>query len=508
MDFQTSTCRYLCLIGVFCTPLTARPHDRYVSPAGSASGSGTLAEPWDLGTALSGAVGAPGDVFWLKRGHYFIGHINTKIHGEPGRPITFRSMPGEMASVDGSLTSFESAGYVVLRDFELYSSNTNRASAQTKAGFKPTDIKNINGISSFSPNMSFINLAVHDETGEGIYISQAASNNLVYGCVVFNNGWRAPDNAEGHGIYVQGSDGGRMIADNIVFNNSGAGLHIYDDDTNEHLGGITLDGNTVFHAGAIQNVRFYRDWIVGVDAPATSADSIVFENNMGYRSLTRDEDNTAQIGRQGTNGWVEVLDNYLPQGLEMNNWTHATVTGNVIGTGPAKKTVTLNQAKVRLTAAWDENTYLVRSASSGFARNKTELGFSDWKNATGFDSNSICQSRPPTDIKVFIRTNIYEPARANIIVYNWGKAAQVTVDVSSILPLNTPYEVRNAEDFLGGPVLSGTYNDSKPLCLPMKGLTVAVPNGPMLTPPPTGPEFNVFVLTPRFASQVTAQRKT
>jgi len=30
----------------------------------------------------------------------------------------------------------------------------------------------------------------------------------------------------------------------------------------------------------------------------------------------------------------------------------------------------------------------------------------------------------------------------------------------------------------------------------MTGLKVAVPNGPLLTPPPTGPAFNVFILLP------------
>jgi len=45
-------------------------------------------------------------------------------------------------------------------------------------------------------------------------------------------------------------------------------------------------------------------------------------------------------------------------------------------------------------------------------------------------------------------------------------------------------------------VLGGVF-DGQPLVLPMDGLTVAVPTGPLLTPPPTGRTFNVFVLLPR-----------
>src|SRR5205823_2201882 len=39
--------------------------------------------------------------------------------------------------------------------------------------------------------------------------------------------------------------------------------------------------------------------------------------------------------------------------------------------------------------------------------------------------------------------------------------------------------------------------DGQPLQLPMTGLTVAVANGPLLTPRPTGPTFNVFILLAR-----------
>ena len=47
--------------------------------------------------------------------------------------------------------------------------------------------------------------------------------------------------------------------------------------------------------------------------------------------------------------------------------------------------------------------------------------------------------------------------------------------------------------------------DGQPLELPMTG-TVAAPNGPLLTPPPTGPTFNAFVLLPRLVRlQIAAE---
>lgn len=492
-----SICGRLFLLGALFIVRQVQANDLYVATNGTPSGPGTMTQPYDLTTAFSGAVGHPGDTFWLAGGNYVIGHLNTRIQGAAGQPVTFRPRPGESARVDGSLTFFDSTGYVVLRDLEFYSSDTNRVSSETNiVNLTPTDIPQFSGISSYSPNMEFINLVVHDEPREGIYIPQAAYNNLIYGCVIFNNGWRSPDNAEGHGIYMQGWNGGREVADNIVFNNSGVGLHIYENQSGYYLGLITLDGNVAFNAGAIQNVRPYRDWIVGVDAPALYADQIVFENNLGYFSSTPGLDDSAQIGRQGINGGVAILNNYLPQGLQMNNWTIAAVSGNTLSAQPGHYSVNLNQSGVQLAAAWNNNTYVVPTNSGGFWYDANPFAFTNWQNATEYDANSSYLTGDLSGTRVFVRPNLLEAGRANIIVYNWSHQTNVPVDVSSVLAAGAPYAVYNAENFLAPPVLSGVF-DGHPLNLPMQGLTVAVPNGPMITPPPTGPTFNVFVLMPR-----------
>jgi hypothetical protein len=441
-------------------------------------------------------VGQPGDTFWLNGGNYVIGHLDTQIAGAPGLPITFRQVPGEKALIDGSLTFFDSAGYVILRDFELYSSDTNRLSAETNVGFNPTDIKIIPGIASYSPNLSFINLIVHDQTRHGFYISQTSYNNLIYGCIVYNNGWKSPDNAEGHGIYVQGATGTREITDTLVFNNSGVNMHVYENTSGRRLAGITLEGNVAFNAGAIQNVRSYQDWIVGVDAPAVSADRIILRNNMGYYSPASRAYEQVEIGREGVNGSVALLNNYLPQDLLLNNWTIAAVSGNLFVAHTTNWIVSLNQMQVPLAAAWDDNSYLSPAVDAFFQFNAIKHGFADWQNVTGYDKNSAYTVGGLSGTRVFVRPNRYEAGRANIIVYNWDNLGSVTVEVSPVLAPGAPYEVRNAQDFFAPPVLGSVF-DGNPLLLPMTGLTVAAPTGPLLTPPPTGPTFNVFILLPR-----------
>ncbi len=489
---------------VACARLYA--NDYFVAPTGTPTGLGTLAKPYDLLTPLSGLVGQPGDTFWLRGGNYSLGHVNTQVQGAPGAPITFRPVTGESARIDGSISIFGTGGFVVLRDFELYSSDTNRVSGQTNVGFSPTDITLLSGIASYASNVSFINLVVHDQTRHGIYTDHSASV-LVYGCLLFNNGWVSPDNAEGHGLYAQGHSGTSTLAENIVCNNSGASMHIYQSDPGLGLSGITMQGNVAFNAGAIQQVRVYRDWIIGVDPPATAADDIVLRQNMGYEPLSLAFNRELQLGRGSTNGSVVLEDNYMPMGLLMNNWRQATVTGNLFAPAPTTYVINLNQALTTLNADWDNNFYVCDPTGGEVWYNGLPYSFAGWQLATVFDWDSTFVVGELHGAKVFVRPNLYEPGRANITVYNWDNLARVSVDVSSVLPLNWGFEVRNAQNYLAGPVLSGVYHGQR-LQLPMNNLTVAAPtgplNGPLAAAPPTGPTFNVFLLLPRpNALQVT-----
>src|SRR5262249_27256851 len=139
------------LLAARCLRLQAQ--DVYVAPDGTSAGPGTVSQPYDLATALSGELGQVGATFWLRGGDYKLGHLDATVHGARGRPVIFRGMPGENPRIDGSLTLYDSIGYVVFRDFELSSSDTNRVSRQTNAGFDVTDIAIIPGIACYAPNV-------------------------------------------------------------------------------------------------------------------------------------------------------------------------------------------------------------------------------------------------------------------------------------------------------------------------------------------------------------------
>ncbi|PWU19376.1 MAG: hypothetical protein C5B50_06660, partial [Verrucomicrobia bacterium] len=345
----------------------------------------------------------------------------------------------------------------------------------------------------YAPNVSFINLVVHDSVRSGFYTSQEATNTLIYGCIVYNTGWASPDNAEGHGYYLQGSG---EICDNLGFNSTGANFHVYASGADCHLRNLTMDGNVAFGAGTLQSVRPYRDWIIGVDAPAVGADNIVLKNNMGFLTGNPTTLAQVQIGRENVNGSLVLDSNYWPQGIVVKNWSNATVSGNVFAPQNSDYAVDLQENLTKLAAKWDNNCYAGPSKHRPFHFNSKECNFSEWKKATGYDSNSSCTGGRLQGTKVFVRPNRYEPGRANVVVYNWDRLSKVAIDVCSILRVGDAFEVRNAEDFFSPPVATGIF-DGQALELPMSGLTVAKPNGPLKAPLPTGPTFNVFVLLSR-----------
>jgi hypothetical protein len=425
---------------------------------------------------------------------YPIGNLETKIHGTAGQPITFRQMPGERAQIVGSLTLWDSIGYVIFRDFELYSGDERRVSKQTGVGFSPTDLPNFKaGIQVYAPNFSFINLVVHDSVRSAFYTSVEASNTQIYGCLVYNTGWISPDNAEGHSFYLQGAG---AISDCIAFNSTGVNFHLYANSEGCWLRNMIVDGNVAFGAGRLQRVRPSRDWIVGVDNPSVSADNIMLKNNMEF--LTGDPITLAQIqiGREKINGTIVLSSNYWPAGVVLNNWSNATVWGNVIAPQNSDPAIEIQQNLTKITGLWDNNCYSWSSSREKFRSGSTDCSFADWEKNTGFDSSSTSNAGRLSGMKVFVRPNRYERGRANIVVYNWDNSAKVSVDVRSVLGAGIDYEVRNAEDFFSPPVISGTF-DGQPLQLPMTGLTVAKPMAALRTPPPTGPTFNVFVLLPK-----------
>jgi hypothetical protein len=429
------------------------PAGYFAAPGGGSTASGDINHPWDLQTAFNGGYPSntvqPGDTVWLRGGTY-VGIFTSSLTGTLGSPIQVRQYPGERATVDGGTNppSYNTAvltingAYTWYWGFEVTNSNTSRTNSTT--GSAPPNQRAL-GFDVYGVGTKLINLVIHD-TGQGVGLWTTATDSEVNGCLIYYNGWDAPDRGHGHGIYNQNrAPSTQKLINNILFDGFACGTHTYAE--GGYMDNVDLEGNTAFRNGVLSLVSgYFYDLLLGgtihVAANPTMISNYTYtaaaasRNNLGYQAGT----SNATIN----NNYFADVFNVVPPD------TGLTMTGNTF-----------------------------YGVYTGFL-------------SSDFPSNTYYSSRP-AGTQVFIRPNQYETGRANITVYNWGLSASVPVDLSSVLANGAQYEIRNVQNFYGPPAVSGTYAGGS-IALPMSGVTPATPVG-WTAPPATGPEFNAFIVT-------------
>ena len=356
----------------------------FASPSGAAHSAGSAADPWGLATAMSGAGGRihPGDTLWLLKGTYS-GRFTSTLAGTEAAPIIVRQYPGERATIDGSVVV--KGRYTWYWDFEVANSD-------------PT-ASEITGIDSHCPGCRFIDLVIHDHSGNGLGLWSEGPDQEAYGNIIYSNGFHGQTaDHSAHGIYGQNRTGAQLILDNILFNQFGYGVHVYGSDQ-AALNNYRIEGNTAFDNGVGEEFGMSggMDYQVGGESPL---EKLVFTNNNSYRNSSLRDEHTARLGYD----WGPInydgtfTDNYFVGKLLIVKW------------------VSLNAAR-----------------------------------------NVIIEGSLPTQSRVLVQPNRYDPGRANVIVYNWAKQSSIQVDLSNVLEPGQPYEVRDVQDFYGPPVITGTY---------------------------------------------------
>lgn len=423
-----------------------------MSPGGTAAGAGTLDRPWDLQTALDAPPAIqPGDTVWLREGTY-TGTFMSHLRGSNERPIVVRTYPGEHATLDGasagqSAVTLAVAGqYTWFWGFEITSSDLVRVSSQ--AGSAPTDIFRPDAIQTVQspetgPGLRFINLVIHDAR-QGISFWKEAVDSEIYGCLIYYNGWQGTDRGHGHGIYTQNQIGTKRLVDNVIFEQFGGGIQAYGS-AKASLDNFWIEGNTNFENGSLSTTGASDNLLVG-GGVVTNNDTIA--GNMLYYDAFGDVP-----ARAFNFGYVAGC-------------TNGTVSKNYVAV----------------------NAYFGNCVPVSMSEN-TFRGQVDGLRTSLFPANTYAHGG---GLQVFIRPNAYERGRAHVTIFNWDLHETVSVDLSSVLSAGDEFEIRNAQDFFGPPVLVGSYAGS-PVTLPMTGLSVA---SPVSWPAPraTGPEFNVFVV--------------
>ncbi len=95
---------------------------------------------------------------------------------------------------------------------------------------------------------------------------------------------------------------------------------------------------------------------------------------------------------------------------------------------------------------------------------------------------------------MFANQNKYDQTLQYITVYNGGKIREASIDLGAFLDKGTKFEISDAQNYFGEPVMRGVYN-GKPIRLPLAGKKVSTPIGETeQNPVHTSPELSVFVV--------------
>jgi hypothetical protein len=295
----------------------ARHH--FVSPDGKAGNGGTKEAPWDLASAFAGRDEVkPGDVVWVRGGTYKGSH-ELKLAGREGAPIHVRAYPGERATLlDGTLLIVSPASHVWVWDLEIATSTPPDQRVITESGSHPrlpatfADGINIRRTASSGvlKDLKLINLVIHD-TSQGISFWIDAVDSEIHGCLIYDNGWKAPDRGHGHCIYTQNKDGIKTISSNIMSAKYDGAytLHAYGSDR-AYVDNFVAEDNIAYETGP---------FLIGGGRPSRNIKAL---GNSLYGVGMR-------IGYGAENEDCEVRDNLIAKGnLSIKGYKTVVAEGN------------------------------------------------------------------------------------------------------------------------------------------------------------------------------------
>ncbi len=417
----------------------------HVTAGASSSGTGTLANPWQLQVAVHHQPAVrPGDTIWVHGGIYR-GQYTCALEGTPLLPIIVRNYRNERATIvdpggnwDAGITFIGS--YTWLWGLEV---DTNPDAPLNTPG---PGINIAGGTSS--PGLRVINCVVHDQVGGGFGWWAGALDGEINGCLVYYNGRQegVGNNAHNYGIYMQNVTGKKLFKDNILPYNWSYAVHAYSEQGG--VNNIVFDGNALYQSGFLwRGGASERNLIIGGSALAGRDADTIRNNHFFYHSTNNSAGERLTIGYYSPMTNLGMSGNMIVGGIMEFRLVSGSVAGNTM---------------IRTTGdSPPGNTY--RNAGSGTL--------------------------------IFVRPSDYEARRGNIIAYNFGRDSSITADVSSLgLKQGERYEVRDALNFYGDPVAGGSYA-GKGVKIPMTGLAVARPTGTHAAAPVhTAPEFGVFVI--------------
>lgn len=413
---------------------------------------------------------------------------------------TVRLVANHQINISGSDT--------IYRDFEVTSSLTNRTNIYQK-------MRGLGVVINTGSNLSLINLIVHDVV-TGIFIGSSTSNTLLYGNLAYNNGMKTmapygdpPDEPRGTNLYLENESGYSRVYDNIILNGFAGNAQFFGV-SGPYVGGdlrrtvfanaggpVVPDGdnwapNVIHGTGSDQSPQADATASYFWMPPDANTGNLTFGYSAGF--LIGNLTNSIFVG--STNGLE-----FIPEG--------GTMTGNTFDTSDEDSRYVLIDAGTAFT--WNNNTYYNTEAASGgrFVVSGTgAMTWNAWRSLTGYDaSSSISSGRMPAT--VLVHPNDYQVGRANIFIFTATSPTDIDVDLStSGLSDGQDFVIKNAFNYFGDDVLTGTYDAGDPIIsVPLDGAaaTVAIPTGRVVAADTTVPNFAALIVLPTSSAEPGTQ---
>src|SRR5262249_35783669 len=265
---------------------------------------------------------------------------------------------GAMVVLGGNQLTINGS-YAIYRDFEIRNSDPVRQ--QTPLNSQNAPHLRGEGIFNLGPQNQFINLIIHD-CQEGYFSGTPGVGGLVYGCLMYNNGYVAGTGYNGHGTYILHSDpiNTKYLKENIIFNNCSMGVK--DDSQNGDAVNLWHEGIVSFNNGS-----WPQDGTRHPNLLAASnngfADKITVKDSFFFHPDAQNG-NSLRLGLGGAlNGSVSITGNYIGgggQATQLELWSNLTFTGNTIAAGTApggNDQVTFYIPMSGASEIWNNNTY-------------------------------------------------------------------------------------------------------------------------------------------------------
>jgi len=332
-------------------------------------------------------------------------------------------------------------------------------------------------------NINFVNCLIHDVNDcMGVGVSS------VRGCIFWYVGWDsfehvfypAPQSAVGNivgwpeNVVVNFNKADFICSSNIIFAGGGQTVNGSGNDIAVGSHNVTLTYN--YHY-----TRIAQSQAVGVTGGSSVPTTLIMNSNVVMSALP-----VKYTGSTDT-------------------YSTATVLGNTFYASSAGYNNPVNSWSVS-TGAWTldyNNYYSTAPPPATFYYNGTyDVPLAAWRSDTGFDAHSTVSAATLPPNGVYVIPNQDQAKRCHIAIYNFSLQPSVSANLSGVLNAGDTYQLLSAQNYLAGPIQTGTYNGTS-ISIPMANLTVAPilsgsnvsPLGDIfVTPAPTSPEFGAFIV--------------